>query len=273
VQEAFPWHSSDYDGYSGGSIAARIEKYKRQRWKNLAAASTNSPGIAQQTSPRRGARSWLGEINLPQPGTKTAPLRPIPARTRDAGPSQLDLTSSYNVALNECWQPAASLAYLDRDLRRLPAGCQTFTGVVFDVRGLAQLRRASSDFELFPDKVAVPAKGAFQRLHCLHGTREEAEHGTAIAGIVLHYSDGTTAELPVIYGEHLRAVTTPTWREPECKLGQVAWQDSRETDTDWQPRVYKTTFANPNPGLAVSKIEYVSKLTRSGPFLLALTTE
>jgi hypothetical protein len=61
--------------------------------------------------------------------------------------------------------------------------------------------------------------------------------------------------------------------EPDCAEGQVAWKGPTPAAGDWQPRLYQSTFTNPKPELEILKVEYVSKLTRSGPFLVALTVE
>ena len=274
VQTAFPWDSADYPGDAQAPPAARIEDYKRKLWRSASSNPQSASPRQQDTSPhRRVVRSWLGEINLPPVGAKTRPLRPIPPRPASANSNQLDLTACYNVALNESWQPADALDQLDLNLAALPAGYRTFAGVPFDVRGMVQLRRAAVDFELFPERVMFPVQRAFQRLHCLHATREDAEQGMAIAALVLHYADGTSTELPICYGVHLRQVTMASWTEPDCPQGEVAWKGPAPAAGDRQQRLYKSTFTNPNPRLEVLEIEYVSKLTRSGPFLVALTVK
>ncbi len=41
----------------------------------------------------------------------------------------------------------------------------------------------------------------------------------------------------------------------------------------WTPFAYRATFPNPKPELEVASIDYVSKLSRCSPFLVALTIE
>ena len=114
------------------------------------------------------------------------------------------MSGAYNVALNESWQPIGDLADVDRTLSALPAGLQTFAGVPFDVRGFVQLRGVAPDSELYPDRVAIPVKRVFQRLHALHGTTWFERQGREIGAFVLHYANGEVAELPIVFGEHLR---------------------------------------------------------------------
>ena len=258
ILTAFPWLLADYPGDSQAPLAARIEDYKRQLWRSAASANpTNSLGLRGKRPARRLVRHGVGEFSLPLPGIKIQPLRPIVPRPAQASSNQLDLTHCYNVALDESWQPADSVDQLDQNLAALPSGCQTLAGVPFDVRGLVQLRRAAADFELFPERTVIPVQRAFQRLHCLHGTREPAEEGTLIAAWVLHYADGTSEELPVCYGVHVRQVAIPSQPEPDSAQGEVVWKGPAPAAGDWQPRLYKSTFVNPKPSLEVLKIEYV----------------
>lgn len=274
IQRAFPWNSADYPGNPQARLALRIENYKRQFWPSTVAASPANDLAGPSAAPaRRNVQHWLGALNLPATGSKTRPLRPIPPRPAQAEATQLDLSLCYNVALNESWLGLKYPHQLDWNLAALPAGCNTLAGVAFDVRGLVQLRPAALDCELFPKTSVVPVHRVFERLHCLHGTREAAEHNQALAGYVLHYADGTSAELPVNYGVHVCQVATPAYTEGDGPEGQLAWKGPTPAAGGWQPRLYKTTYTNPKPETEVLRIEYVSKLTRSGPFLLALTVE
>jgi hypothetical protein len=143
----------------------------------------------------------------------------------------------------------------------LPAGLQTFRGV-------------APDSELHPDRVAIPVRRVFQRLHALHGTTWFERQGREIGAFVLHYADGGVTELPIVFGEHLRGEDPRLDPKSECPNGQLVWgAGSSANPADNQPRLYQTTFVNPNPALEVVRIDYVSKVTRCGPLLVALTIE
>jgi WD40 repeat protein len=283
IWTAFPWKSTDYPGNSDTNLAARIEDYKRRFWQsNLVARRAANLVQKGAQLPRHIGASTLADLNLPPAGTKRRPLGPIPLRSAQAGAGQLDLTDHYNVALDESWQPLESLYQLDLSLAALPSGLQTFERVQFDVRGLIQLRRGALDCELFPEQVAIPVKRTFKLLHALHGTRWADEERKTIAALVLHYSDGAEATLPIKFGEHLRQEKAARYsgemirtdNQPECTNGAVAWLGPPpERPWDVQLRLYKTTFRNPRPTMEVDRIEYLSKVTRSAPFLVALTVE
>lgn len=112
------------------------------------------------------------------------------------------------------------------------------------------------------------------RLHALHGGRWPEQEGTPVASLVLHYVDGSEATLSIVYGEHLRAANVAEDKKVDCPSGRVVWPSPVPADPrDVQPWLYQTTFTNPRPALEVEGIEYVSKVGRCGPFLVALSVE
>jgi hypothetical protein len=275
IWTAFPWRSVDYPGPRELSLSGRIENYKRQFSRTAIETHRRGQNLRTESQlPRHTRVEIVGSFNLPPAGSKTSPRRPIPPRSPLAGPDQLDLTASYNVALNESWQPVERLEEFDLSLAALPSGLQTLAGVRFDVRGLIQLRRGAVDCELFPERVAIPVRRRLTQLHALHGGRWPEQERTPVASLVLHYADGTEATLPILYGAHLRAANAGDNRQADCPLGQVVWPSPfPATPKEVQPWLHKTTFPNPRPTLGVERIEYVSQVGRCGPFLVAVTVE
>jgi hypothetical protein len=211
-------------------------------------------------------------MNLPPAGSKTQPLFPISPRSALAGSNHIDLGPHHNVALNEIWQPIGNLTRLDFNLAGLPAGLQTVEGILFDIRGIVRLRGAAPDSELYPERVMIPVERVFNRFHVLHGTTGDEADGREISSLELHYAGGALAEMSVRYGEHARYVTgSPV---ADCSNARLAWRAelSAIPATD-RPRVYQATFLNPRPEVEVVSLDYVSKVTRCSPFLLALTVE
>ncbi len=275
VWTAFPWRSTDYPGDSNIALSTRIEEFKRQFWQSAISNQQVAASLGRPwTNGFRVYQHTLGELHLPPLGSKTQPLFPIPPRPAQASSNQIDLTATYNVALNESWQAIGDLADVDRTLSALPAGLQTFAGVPFDVRGFVQLRGVAPDSELYPDRVAIPVKRVFQRLHALHGTTWLERQSREIGAFVLHYVNGEVAKLPIVFGEHLRGEDPRLDPKSECPNGQLVWGAGSSADpADNRPRLYQTTFVNPKPELEVVRIDYVSKVTRCGPLLVALTVE
>jgi WD40 repeat protein len=263
---AFPWKSADYPGEAHELLASRIEAYKRHHWQ-----PTPQPPSAPA---RHLGFQPFGYFNLPVPGSKNQPAFPTPPRDARATPEQLDLTRCYNVGLKEMWQPLDWVHDTSRCLESLEAGLQTLAGVRFDVRGMIQLRRASPDCEPFPLEAWIPTGRTFRHLHTLHGARWPVREGLPIAAFVLRYADGTQAELPVLYGVHLRYESVGSEGKTDCSDATLAWAGPpAERPQPWHLRLYKATFLNPHPEREVQQIEYVSKVTQAAPFLVAVTVD
>lgn len=270
IREAFPWQENRYDGSPAEPLEERIETFNRRRPRRDG-LDPPVPGIPPG---RRWGRHLLGAVNLPLAGSKTRPLLPVPGRPDPAGAGQIDLSAVYNLSLDETWQPVASPDESDLNLRALPAGSQNLGGVSFDVRGIVQLRRLAIDCELFPDRVEIPVPRAFQRFHVLHGARGNSKEGTVIGAFVIHYADGTRAEFPLALGRQVLPSGDAEVAVRECTAAALAWESPSATLSQArQCRLYRTTFVNPNPGNPVSRIEYVSRMTRCAPFLVALTVD
>ena len=106
----------------------------------------------------------------------------------------------------------------------------------------------------------------------------------AIAKLILHYEDGSTGELALVSGEHLldwwgpiRTKTGDGFDEPKAPGTELAWAGSNAWIRRQRPeaslRLYKSTFDNPRPALAISTIDYRSTMTKAAPFLVGLTVE
>ena len=271
IWTAFPWRSTDYPGDANAPLASRVEQFKRQFWRASIKAQKTADALERPwTNGFHLYHHSFGDMNLPAPGSKTLPLFPIPPRPAQAGADQVDLTSRYNVALNETWQPLGNLEDVDFSLAALPPGLQSYGGVAFDARGTLQLRWGAPDSELYPDRVTIPLGRVFHRLHAFHGTTGFEPDGHAIGAFVLHHTDGQAVELPLVSGEHLRGIEDS---RSDCPSGQMVWPSAPVKNAGPQLRLYHTAFLNPKPELNVVSVEYVSKLTRCGPFLVALTVE
>jgi hypothetical protein len=66
---------------------------------------------------------------------------------------------------------------------------------------------------------------------------------------------------------HVRASggAEPAWKGP-----QERWKQSWP---DWGVRLYKLTWKNPRPEVEIKSIDLVSTMTKSAPFVIAITEE
>jgi hypothetical protein len=243
---------------------------------------------------------------LLQGATAAVGLAAIPPRDPQASPNMIDLTEYYNWGLTGTWHPSASFPEgvqgLENDLAELPTGIQTFADVEFDVRGLIQV--AGTELQSvggnYPERVnGIRVGQKFKNLHVLHATGWQAENGAVIGSYILHYVDGSEKEFEIVYGAHVLDWWAITDTAPSSDNSVVAWTGSnalaREIirssgqgpnienlarllgmtaadDKDYI-RLFKTTWENPNPDIEVESIDFVSRLTASAPFLVAMTVE
>jgi len=216
------------------------------------------------------------ELNAVQVRSRLAELQRtenIPPRNPRLSPKLIDLSPHYNAGLDE---PLHTKANPGNNLSVLPRGLQTLAGIQFDVRGVVQLS-SSRVKELdpvtdYPERVnGIKVGRQCRRLHFLHASGIAVADGTQIGSYIVHYADGQQSVIPLIYGKNVRDWWVFGNEAPARKQLQVAW-----TGTNAAPALiclFKTTWDNPLPGLEISTIDYVSKMTPAAPFLVALTVE
>jgi hypothetical protein len=166
------------------------------------------------------------------------------------------------------------------NLAQMPAGHRTFDGIRFHVAGIIQLADGNDVTQTnnpYPESVEdIPVNRICRQLHLLHGTTQGLGDQLVVASLVLHYADGTTGKLDIVYGRHVY----DWWFKGSSHLSlasgtKVAWvgQNPEAAREGYRIRIFKSSFNNPKPDVRIKTIDYVSALTPSGPFLLALTVE
>jgi tetratricopeptide (TPR) repeat protein len=199
-------------------------------------------------------------------------------------PEICDLSEFFNADLAEDWH---NFDDLGNNLGSLPRGLQMLGGVTFEVRAIVQL--SSTNLAVLQPEYPAQVTGirVGQRaasLHFLHGTGwplhddNGADVVTEIGRYVVHYNDGQTAEIPIRYGEHVRnwkfwpegearehGGATPVWKGPQARW-QHLWPNTGV-------RLYHTSWENPRPDATISSIDFISTMTGSAPFLLAITVQ
>jgi hypothetical protein len=204
--------------------------------------------------------------------------RYISARSPNGTLHQLDLTSFYNVRLNDDWHVSGN-SVLGQTLDTLPTGLQTFDGVTFDVRGLIQLDGSElrSYGYRYPARVTgVPIGQLCRRVHFLHAavwTGRPAEH---LGDYIFHYADGRTITLPVRYGETLADWWDGPLAIPDTGSSyRVAWRGASALarSRDVVQRLYHTIWENPHPEVPLTSLELTSRGLIATPFIVAITVE
>ena len=149
--------------------------------------------------------------------------------------------------------------------------------VTFDIRGIIQLSGREAEQQLsvkFPQEVtniSVQQKG--QKLHFLHCCGWSSPQGTQIGTYVVHYDNGETRQIPIVYGVDVR----DWWmaqEESATSEAKVVWTGKNHARADSPPiGVCKTTWENPLSDVTIEKIDFQSSMQNSAPFLIAITIE
>ncbi len=201
------------------------------------------------------------------------PLLEFPPRATEATAGQIDLGGRYNARLDEDWHltgnPANSLA-------TFPAGLVELDGTRFDVRGIIQLASASLGTRRTGYPLTVTNLPVRQTCHALHflgacGYAGSEPDGTPGGSYVVRYADGLTAEIPIRIGRE----SDDWWRTAGKPFAgastKVAWTGIAPNGHEVQ--LFKQTWSNPRPEVAVESVGFVSAGRAPAPFLLALTAD
>jgi hypothetical protein len=200
----------------------------------------------------------------------------------------IDLKPYVNAALTD--SPASAAGNYDNNLADLPSGVNVYGGVPFDVEGLIQLSGKSlisvfhKNFPVEVDGIAIHRRCA--KIYLLHAGDwiDLPDFGKIVAKLVLHYQDGSQRQIDVVAGRDGFDFWSPlftTGADPRYSRmspdTERAWTGSnrflKQLWPDESLILYKSAFANPQPDLKVSTVDFVSTMTGTAPFLVGLTVE
>jgi WD40 repeat protein/energy-coupling factor transporter ATP-binding protein EcfA2 len=204
----------------------------------------------------------------------------VPPRDPGRPPSEIDLTPHYTAGLYDGrnWHGDQTLSMLAETFRPRD-------GIGFDIRAMIQLDSGTypqtatalergKDLnamykKTYPDQVTGirvdrPAKALHFLVATCHGN--SSKEGTQVAQIVIHYQDGSQAEIPLIDGKDLT-----DWSlgyDTRVPTDRVVWVGSRPFRA-----LYRKTWSNPSPEKPIASIDFVSAKREAAPFLVAATAE
>ncbi len=213
------------------------------------------------------------------PGPQKPDVSKIPPRAPNVRPSLLDLSGKFNACLDQFWQPdSAADVPQQNHLGAMPRGQQHLGEADFDVRGVIQLssRNAAAAGADLPKEVnGIRVGQKCRRLHFLHGTQWRVGEGTRIGSYVVHYAGGAQAALPIIYGQQVRDWWSSGGEVYEAKAARVAWKGANEATQrrNASLRIFASPTDNPYPDQTIESVDFVSAMTDSAPFLIAITLE
>jgi hypothetical protein len=207
-------------------------------------------------------------VLFPRPNAdrKPAPAPPdLPANLR-----LLDLQPVANEPLDQGPLPGGE------DLAELPLGVRKLGGMWYSVGPMMIRLRASLQARLPKSAEGIKVGSRCVRLHFLHGTQYEVPDRTTIGRYKVHYADGFSEDVPIVYGEDVSVWTT--WRGGPGKASHanLAWKGKNQR-TELNPEayvyLYDTVWTNPHPGRVIDSIDFESAVTDCSPFLVAVTAE
>lgn len=164
------------------------------------------------------------------------------------------------------------------DLKAVPRGLSIFADIPFQVDGLIQLCGQISHErtgELFPAAaLGIPVGVASRRMHFLQCSSWHGVNGTVIGEYRVHYADGDTAIIPIVYG-HGVVDWWFTDGDPLPTDAVVAWtgNNGRTEDLGHSIQLYAFTWLNPRPDAPIATLDFVSLGKESAPFLMSVTLD
>jgi len=193
----------------------------------------------------------------------------IPPRDPTMSSAMIDLTAFYNGS-GRHYAPAGNL----ERLAEIREGVRRNTGIDFDIRGYVGLFRVGqeSDGLTAPAVITgIPIRSGVTKMHFLHSASYKVNEGTRIGAYLLRMSDGSTQELPLVYGQNVRIERSDSRPTPGAEL---AWMGGGiRTGAGTTVRILKMTWTNPQPELVVETLDFTSNRTACAPHLLGITVE
>jgi hypothetical protein len=237
----------------------------------LFADTKNQRISTQMRTIEANAQRVLATIEKIDAGGKKATIRP----TGQLVP--LDLSEKWNRKLVDF---SGSGLFEGNGLAELTQGERVLRGVTFRIgEGVVQLGSTRA-----PDQAAeasdIAVRRKISRLYVLHATQwglvaPPVQDGTTVGQYRLRYQDGTTASLPIVFGEDVRDWWTSDGGIPLAR-GVVAWTGA---NLHTEPRgialrLCLSVWDNPHPEKQVAAVDFVSSMdTQAAPFCVALTVE
>jgi WD40 repeat protein len=223
---------------------------------------------------KRRAVAWLHLGDLKRAAADDPKFAVLPRDPR-ATASQIDLSAHYNRSLVK----GGFFGSIEYDLSELPRGLREFGGTLFDVRGIVGvggLCPTGREWREWPPQVINIRVGAKCRtLDFLQATICEVEKEVRVGSYVLHYADGQTEELPLVYGKDLRDWWTLAGEPKETPNATVVWTgNTPAAAANGQTiRLWKRTYENPRPDVEITHLDFVSAMAFPAPFVVAITVE
>ncbi len=194
----------------------------------------------------------------------------IPPRPSFAPPELLDLTEYYNAPLVQSWHPGEP----GNNLENLPRGLLQFGDDYFDIRGIVQIsgKGLQKSGARYPQRInGIRVRQKCRQLHFLQAAAWTSPDGTRIGSYVVNYANGHQETIPIVYGEDLRDWSADS--DPAAGLKRAIQVWTSVNNARVRVRLFKFTWMNPLPDTEIASIDFISAMTESAPFVIAISLE
>jgi len=266
--ETFPWQNREFPGSTTDPLAERLRRYADTYWRERLEAETLAP-----EEPSEGKGSSDQDVDRSY----------WPDRDPGATANEIDLTECFNGILTAPFYPFFGWAGSDNDLAELGHGLITLENIAFDIRGVIQLRRTEpvggvwrQHWDRMPTAVEDIRIGrTFDRMHVILATDQGEGEGAEVGRLVWHYADGREEVCKILYGEDVRAWWEKANDASDIENGKVAWRGTNPNAVEQGAtlRLYRRTWKNPRPQMAVETLDFTSDMSRAAPFVIAISVE
>ncbi|HAV65232.1 MAG TPA: hypothetical protein DCY13_23025 [Verrucomicrobiales bacterium] len=186
----------------------------------------------------------------------------------------LDLSKFYNAELASSLHEANPAG---PTLAAFPKGRNRFRGIPFEVGGVIQLQGRMLS-EALPDRYStsvtgIPVNQQATQVHFLGGAGWNVQNPIVIGHFMVHYEDGESTEVPIIYGRHVVDWWNPP--TPDQQEVRVAWSGTIQKSPGHEQigRVYQYSWDNPRALVPIKSLDFVSRMAAPAPFLLGISVE
>jgi hypothetical protein len=99
--------------------------------------------------------------------------------------------------------------------------------------------------------------------------------GRQTANVIVHYANGQTRFLPLLYGQDFLDWARDDSDEPQLAGAVVAWTGESRNSNIGNPlrRLFLVTKDNPLPNEEITTLDLESTMNRAAPFFIAITVD
>jgi uncharacterized GH25 family protein len=175
----------------------------------------------------------------------------------------------------------------------MPRGTQSLAGIEFWLEGIIQLQSKSTKSEgrTFRENVNIPlfrtnitATGLevtplgsnVAAIHLLGATRYLGEGEAPVANLIWSYADGLTRSTPILFENQVRDWVRNPYETPEylpATFSKAAWHAPLPKQAGRFLRLYRFSYANPEPAKVVRELTLASTMQSPNLFVVGLTLD